>query len=204
MFISILKGFTTGGSLIVAIGAQNAFVMRQGLARRHLFVTALLCSCIDALLITLGVFGFGSVVGSHPFVIQVSGYVAALFLFIYGGLAFRSFFRAKNLNTVEEEREVSLKQTILLLLGFSLLNPHVYLDTVLLLGSIALNQAEEARVFFGLGAASASFLWFFGLTYGSFLMAPLLKTPKAWKVIDLIVAFTMWTIGFTLLFRGSH
>ncbi len=195
MFLTLLKGFATGGGLIVAIGAQNAFVLRQGLLRRHLLLTALTCATIDALLITLGVMGFGQVISKYPLLLDVSKLFAAAFLFFYGALSCRSVFKRKAL--VEGAASSSIKTTLLLLLGFSLLNPHVYLDTVILLGSIASNS--ENPLYFGVGAIFASFVWFFALTYGSGWMAPLLRHPNACKAIDAIVALTMWTIATLLL-----
>jgi L-lysine exporter family protein LysE/ArgO len=195
MLTTLLQGFSTGASLIIAIGAQNAFVIRQGLLRRYLLLTALLCSLIDALLITLGILGFGHLLKTYPLLIAIAKYTAIAFLLTYGLLALRSALRPKSLSTTTDSPS-SLKKTILLILALGLLNPHVYLDTVILLGSIA-SQATS-RLHFAIGAILASFLWFFALTYGSRLLAPLLTKPTSWKVIDLTVALIMWTIALTL------
>lgn len=197
MYLTLLKGFTTGGSLIVAIGAQNAFVIRQGLMKRHLFLTAFLCSFIDSVLITFGVLGFGEMISAYPNLMIASKYFACLFLFIYGALSLKSAFKDKALQDSTEA--TSWKQTLVLLLAFSLLNPHVYLDTVLLLGCIACQHPEHEKIYFAVGAISASFIWFFSLTYGSRLFAPYLKNPIAWKIIDTVVAITMWAIAIALL-----
>lgn len=199
MFLALLKGFCISASLIVAIGAQNAFVIRQGLLRRHLFITALLCSIIDALLISLGVMGFGYSISEYPSLVELAKYFAIIFLFCYGAVSLKSVFKPKSLEDSEEKTNSSLKRTILLLLAFSLLNPHVYLDTVILLGSIASQQPEHEQLYFALGAIGASFAWFFAITYGSYLLAPLLRKQNTWRIIDGTVALTMWGIGISLL-----
>jgi len=199
MFLTLLKGFSTSGSLIMAIGAQNAFVIRQGLLRRHLLLTALICSLIDGLLIILGVLGFGHVISAYPSLIELSKYFAIIFLFLYGAISLKSAFKPKSLEEVEEKTFPSVKRTVFLLLALSLLNPHVYLDTVILLGSIASQQPAHQQIYFALGAISASFVWFFALTYGSRFLAPLLRKPRSWRIIDCLVALTMWAIGATLM-----
>jgi L-lysine exporter family protein LysE/ArgO len=197
MFFSLFKGFGTTAGLIVAIGAQNAFVMRQGFLRRHLFLTALLCSLIDTALIILGVLGFGKMISLYPLSILIANYFAMIFLTIYGAISFRSAFKPRNL-VYTQGAEQPVRKTILLLLAFSLLNPHVYLDTVILLGSIASQQPGHHQPYFALGAIAASFTWFFTLTYGCRLLTPYLQKPKIWRAIDLIIAITMWSIAATL------
>ena len=174
ILLPLLKGFGTSASLIVAIGAQNAFVIKQSLRYQHLLLTALLCSLIDALLILLGVVGFGQIISQYPLVMHLTAYFAAAFLFFYGAVSFRSALHSKAWN-LEENRRVSIKKTILSILAFSLLNPHVYLDTVILLGSIAFDQPMGEQVYFAAGAICASFSWFFAITYGARLLAPLLR-----------------------------
>lgn len=199
MYSILLKGFTVSGGLIMAIGAQNAFVIKQGLTRRHLFVTALLCSLIDAVLIFSGILGFGELISSYPVFLVISKYFAVAFLTVYGFISLKSAFKAKSLRAAEEEFLPSIKKTVLIILALSLLNPHVYIDTVVLLGSIASQHAEEEKIFFALGAISASFAWFFSITYGSRFLAPLLQHPNSWRVIDTLVAATMWVIAVGLL-----
>lgn len=196
MFLALIKGFFTSASLIVAIGAQNAFVIRQGLLRRHLFTTALLCSVIDAALILFGVLGFGKILVAYPMLIAVFKYFAICFLFLYGGLALKSAFTSKSIEETSGG-QASWMKSVVMILGFSLLNPHVYLDTVILLGSVASQQADQ--VLFALGAISASFSWFFAITYGSRLLAPFLRKKNAWKIIDILIALTMWGIAGALL-----
>jgi L-lysine exporter family protein LysE/ArgO len=199
VFLMLVKGFTAGGGLIVSIGAQNAFVIKQGIMRRHLFLTALFCSLIDAVLILLGVFGFGRVISEYPLLINVSKYFAVIFLFLYGAYSLRSAFKGKNLEVAKDEIMQSRKKTVLLLLVFTLFNPNVYLETVILLGSIASQEPYKEQGYFAAGAIAASFVWFFSITYGSRLLAPYLSKPKAWKIIDTTVAFVMWGIAITLL-----
>ncbi len=199
MFLSLLKGFTTSGSLIVAIGAQNVFVLRQGLMRRHLLLTALFCSFIDAFLILLGVLGFGKLLTICPLAIELANYLAIVFLIWYGAFALRSAFKPKSLETGNGQELPSKTKTLFLLFAMSVLNPHVYLDTVILLGSIASQQPSYEQIYFAFGAISASFIWFFTLTYGSRLLAPLLSKPNSWRIIDSLVAVMMWGIAITLM-----
>ncbi len=200
MFLALLKGFSTSGGLIVAIGAQNAFVIRQGLLRRHLLLTALLCSGIDAFLILSGVLGFGHVVSVCPSLIELSKYFAIVFLGFYGAFSLKSAFKPRPLDDVESKVLLSTKRTILMLLALSLLNPHVYLDTVILLGNIASQQPVHEQLYFAVGAISASFIWFFAITYGSYFLAPLLRKQSVWRVIDSLIAFIMWGIAISLSF----
>lgn len=199
MFLALLKGFTVSGGLIIAIGAQNAFVIRQGLLRRYLLMTALFCSCIDAFLILMGILGFGKLISTYPLCIEVSKYLAIVFLLLYGFLSLKSALQTKSLEASEERKPLSAKKTLGLLLALSLLNPHVYLDTVILLGSIASQQPSQDQLFFALGAIGASFIWFFAITYGSYFLSPLLSKSKSWKIIDCFVALTMWGIAVSLM-----
>lgn len=198
MFLTILKGLGASGSLIVAIGAQNAFVIRQGMLRRHLFMTAMICSMIDGVLILLGVLGFGKLITAYPLSIEISKYFAIIFLLLYGIVSLKSALNPRSLESGQEVDLPSAKKTIFLLLALSLLNPHVYLDTVILLGSIASQQPDDQRIYFTLGAISASFLWFFAITYGSYLLAPFLSKQSSWRVIDGLIALTMWAIALSL------
>lgn len=199
LLLSLLKGFGASGSLIVAIGAQNAFVIRQGLRLQHLLLTALLCSLIDGTLIILGVMGFGNFISSYPLFIDLTKYFAIIFLFIYGALAFKSAFKKKTALSLDEQVSMTAKKTIISILAFSLLNPHVYLDTVILLGSIASQQPAEEQLYFAFGAIAASFAWFFAITYGARLLAPFLQKEKSWRIIDCCIAATMWGIAITLI-----
>lgn len=192
---SLLKGFGASSGLIMAIGAQNAFVIRQGLQRQHLFLTAMLCSIIDALLIVLGTFGFGGFILEHPFLLKAVKYFAVIFLFSYGVATLMK----TNVSNIEGTFSSSTKATVLSILALSLLNPHVYLDTVILLGSIATQQPEEEQRYFVAGAILASFIWFFGITYGARFLAFLFQNETTRKAMDILIALTMWAIALTIL-----
>lgn len=199
---AFLRGLGLGASLIVAIGAQNAFVLRQGLRRRHVLATALVCSLCDALLIACGAGGMGALIARFPGLTKGAAVVGAAFLIVYGFRAFRSALRPATLDVESEaEAPASLRQTIVTALAFSLLNPHVYLDTVVLVGGLAGQYAPHLRLFFALGAMLASLLWFFGLAFGASRLTPLFRRPQAWRILDAIIGVTMWFIAISLL-RG--
>lgn len=195
-----LTGFALGGGLIVAIGAQNAYLLRMGLARQHVAPLAFLAAALDAMLIACGLQGLGALIQAHPAWGQGMRWGGALFLIVYGGLACR---RALQGSSLAAERdgvlEVPLKQAMLTLLGFSLLNPHVYLDTVVLVGAVGAQHAGLDRLAFGLGACTASFVWFFSLAYGARLLAPVLATRRAWQVLDGLIGLTMFGLAALLL-----
>lgn len=195
-----LRGLGLSASLIIAIGAQNAFVLAQGLRRQHVLAVALVCSLCDALLITLGVAGVGTVIASNQVLTQVAAWGGAAFLLWYGLSAFRLALKPRALDVSDAPIEARrLGQTLLKTLAVSLLNPHVYLDTVVLLGSIGGQYAAAERPLFALGAATASFVWFFGLGYGAAILTPLFRRPIAWRILDGVVGVIMWTIALGLV-----
>ena len=198
MFAPFLSGLFLGGSLIVAIGAQNAFILRQGLLRRHVFVLCLICATSDALLIAAGVGGLGALVSRSPTLITVVTVGGAAFLLSYAVLAFRRAMKPDAMRAASEA-PASLGKAIAACLAFTFLNPHVYLDTVLLVGSISATFEGQARTAFGIGAAIASFVWFFGLGYGARLLAPLFARPAAWRVLDTLIGLVMTAIAIKLL-----
>lgn len=194
--LAIPAGFLTGLSLIVAIGAQNAFVLRQGLRRQHVLPVVLICAFSDALLIVLGIAGLGAAINSVPLLLEVFRYGGAAYLLWFAIGAIRRAIKPSAL--VESEQQVdSLRQTIVTAVALTYLNPHVYIDTVLLLGSIA-NQFED-RWLFGVGAASASFVWFFTLGFGASWLGKYVKKPVFWRVLDVFIAIVMITIAAMLL-----
>ena len=194
--LAIPAGFLTGLSLIVAIGAQNAFVLRQGLRRQHVLPVVLICAFSDALLIVLGIAGLGAAINSVPLLLEVFRYGGAAYLLWFAIGAIRRAIKPSAL--VESEQQVdSLRQTIVTAVALTYLNPHVYIDTVLLLGSIA-NQFED-RWLFGVGAASASFVWFFTLGFGASWLGKYVKKPVFWRVLDVFIAIMMITIAAMLL-----
>lgn len=197
----LLQGFATSLALIVAIGAQNAFVLRQGLARRHVLPVVLVCALSDALLISLGVAGLGRWVQAHPSLLVVTRWGGAAFLVAYGALAARRALSPHSLS-LQGAAVGELRAALAACLAFTYLNPHCWLDTVVLLGSIAAQQPEGSRALFGAGAASASAVWFFSLGYGARLLAPLFAKPLAWRVLDAAIALVMWAIAAGLIFRS--
>ena len=193
-----LTGFLSGFSLILAIGAQNAFVLKQGLVRRYVLPVVLICSISDAILITLGVAGFGAVAERFPWLVPVMTYGGAAFLIWYGARSFLSALSPKALSAAEAGAP-SLKAAVMTCLAFTWLNPHVYVDTLALLGAIASPYAGAARWAFGIGAVTASFTFFFMLGYGARLLTPLFAKPSAWRVLDILIGIVMWAIAATLL-----
>ncbi|MGR3570804.1 LysE/ArgO family amino acid transporter [Brevirhabdus sp.] len=196
-----LTGFLTGFSLILAIGAQNAFVLRQGLMRRHVLPLCLVCAGSDALLIAAGVAGFATIIGLWPWLPDAMALGGALFLLVYGALRLRAAWAGSEAVDLSGETG-SLSRTLAVALALTWLNPHVYLDTLGLIGAISTSYAAlPAKLAFGIGATTASFVFFFALGYGARLLAPVMSRPAAWRILDLMIALVMWGIALGLL-RG--
>ncbi|MBA85293.1 LysE/ArgO family amino acid transporter [Thalassobius sp. S69A] len=194
---STIAGFGLGLSLILAIGAQNAFVLRQGVRREHVFAVCLTCALSDALLIAAGVSGFGALVTKLPWLEPLMRWGGAAFLIVYGARAFWAAWRGGAHLDAAQAGRASLKGVLLTCLLLTWANPHVYLDTVVLLGSVAAQYAD--RLNFALGAMTASFVFFFSLGYGARLLAPLFARPVAWRILDVLVGLIMWTVAASLL-----
>jgi L-lysine exporter family protein LysE/ArgO len=197
---ALLFGFSLGFSLILAIGAQNAFVLKQGLRGEHVFLVCLICAVSDALLILAGVSGFHVLVTAYPGIVAFARYGGALFLLAYGVVSFYRALRVQQGMQPSDIRAASAWRVALTCLGFTWLNPHVYLDTVVLLGSVS-TQFEAAQPF-AAGAITASFVFFFSLGYGARLLRPLFADARAWRVLDLLIALIMWGIALRLLLVG--
>ncbi len=193
---AILPGLLTGLSLIVAIGAQNAFVLRQGLLRKHVFVIVLICALSDALLIALGVLGLGSLISALPWLLEVIRWVGVAFLVWYGSSSLRRFMKQDSLKAAESSVG-SIKQAVVTTLALTFLNPHVYLDTVIFIGGIA-NQFGDQKWWFALGAVTSSFLWFFSLGFGASKASVLVSKPVFWKILDVFIAAVMFSLAITL------
>ncbi|MFE1049251.1 LysE/ArgO family amino acid transporter [Streptomyces olivaceus] len=191
-------GFGTGLSLIVAIGAQNAFVLRQGIRRDAVLAVVGICALSDALLIALGVGGVGAVVVAWPGGLTAIGWIGGAFLLCYGALAARRVFRPSGVLRADGDAAGSRRRAVLTCLALTWLNPHVYLDTVFLLGSVAADRGA-LRWTFGLGAACASLVWFAALGFGGRYLGRFLARPAAWRVVDGLVAATMIALGASLL-----
>lgn len=192
-----VEGFLLGAGLIIAIGAQNAFVLRQGLKREHVFAVATVCWLSDALLIALGVAGIGGLVKASPGVLTLVTIAGVAFLAAYGAIAFLRALRPGRLEASASRRQ-GLGATLLTALALTFLNPHVYLDTVVLIGGLSARHEGAAAAAFAAGAALASAVWFYGLGFGARLLAPLLARPAAWRVLDLGIAIVMWGIAIGL------
>ena len=200
MLTPLIQGFTLGASLIIAIGSQNAFVLRQGLKKEYVFTVCTICFLCDALLILLGVGGFGKLVASSDNLMLIARWGGALFLFFYGLRSFRSACRNEALLVDETKHLASgLTWAITTTLALTLLNPHVYLDTVILLGSIAGQLPEQERLAFAVGAAFASMIWFYGIGYGARILTPLFQKQASWTILDVLIGVVMWGIAWSLL-----
>ncbi len=196
---ALLYGFSLGFSLILAIGAQNAFVLKQGLKDEHVFLVCLICALSDAALILIGVSGFHVLVAAFPSLVSVARYAGATFLFIYGLIGFYNALRVQQGLEPSEIRNNSAWQAALTCLAFTWLNPHVYLDTVVLLGSVS-TQFSEQIVWFASGAMTASFVFFFTLGYGARLLRPIFAEARAWRILDFLIGCIMWGIAARLVF----
>ncbi|WP_297769959.1 LysE/ArgO family amino acid transporter [uncultured Roseovarius sp.] len=192
-----LAGFALGFSLILAIGAQNAFVLRQGVRREHVLAVVLVCALSDAVLVAVGVSGFGALAEAVPGLERVMRYGGATFLLVYGARSFHAAWRGGAVLEASTGTG-SLRRAVLTCLALTWLNPHVYLDTVVLLGSVSAQY--EDRLGFGMGAVCASFVFFFALGFGARLLAPLFARPVSWRLLDVVVGALMWTIAAGLLF----
>lgn len=199
MSLAFFPGFFLGFSLILAIGAQNAFVLRQGLRRSHVFAVCLTCALSDALLIILGVSSFAIIAEVLPWVAPVLRYGGAAFLFFYGAKSLVAAWRGADALQAANTQAASLRAAVLTCLSLTWLNPHVYLDTVVLLGSIATNYPGR-EVWFGAGAVLSSFVFFFALGYGARLLVPFFARPRAWRALDVLVGLVMWTLSLKLVF----
>ncbi len=192
-------GFGISLSLILAIGAQNAFVLRQGLKGQYIFTLVMICALSDAILITIGVGGFDLLIKSLTSLEVIARWVGAVFLLVYGAHSFySSVFKSHALNPAHADEGLSYRQAILICLGFTWLNPHVYLDTLLLIGSVSSSYPGQ-KLAFTLGAVSASFVFFFVLGYGAALLRPMFSRPLAWKILDAFVGLVMWSIAAGLI-----
>jgi L-lysine exporter family protein LysE/ArgO len=189
-----LEGFAISISLIFALGPQNVFVLRQGLMKEHVFISCLVCAVSDALLIGAGVLGVGAFISEIEEIKIWISIMASLFLFTYGIMRVKSALDPIGME-INEGDSKSLKATIIAGLAFTYLNPHVYVDTLLLIGGASSRYSGDEQMIFGIGAASASFVFFFSLGYGAKLMSPILNNPKSWKIIDLIIAAIMFIVG---------
>ena len=201
MIYPAIEGFLLGGGLIIAIGAQNAFILRQGLLQQHVFILCLIAALADTFLIVLGVAGMGALVNANPDLLHYVTIGGAIFLAVYALIALRRALAPQGLET-SGKGVSSLSKAVSVLLAFTFLNPHVYLDTIVLLGGVSGRYTGDLRVAFAVGASIASFIWFFSLGYGAQWLAPLFSRPAAWRVLDGLIALIMALLSISLLFRA--
>ena len=193
------QGLSVGLGLIAAIGAQNAFVIKQGILKNQVFIIVLTCFIIDAILIALGVGGFGKLISSSTTMLSIAKYGGAAFLALYGLRSFRNVFKEEVMYLSNDNSKLSAKKAFVTVLALSLLNPHVYLDTCVLIGTIGSQFDVGDRLYFALGAIIASFIWFFTIGYGARLLLPVFQNPIAWKILDFLTGVIMLAIACSLL-----
>lgn len=200
-FVPYFEGLALTAGLIMAIGAQNAFVLKQGIKRQYLFLTAFTCFLCDSFLVITGISGLGSVVRDMPVLMLILRFVGAAFLIGYGIRSFMNVFRPHVLiASLENGANRTWMATLLALLAFTFLNPHTYIDTFLILGSVGADHPPNEILPFILGSLTGSFIWFFGLTYGASLLSPIFKNPRAWQILDTMMGFVMFGIAITLIY----
>jgi len=204
MLSAFLTGFFLGLSLIVAIGAQNSFVLRQGILGQHVFYVALFCALSDAVLITIGVMGISfflkNFINSYS---NILFGLSAIWLFGYGVIRLRSTFKSNNSIEIETTKLKGLLPTLSIAAMLTFLNPHVYLDTMILIGSISQQFSGFQKITFTLGACMASFFFFFSLAYSARLLMPIMQRQSSWRVLDCLIALIMFTIAFQLASAGN-
>ncbi|MEO3432675.1 LysE/ArgO family amino acid transporter [Inquilinus sp. CAU 1745] len=198
--LAAMEGFGLGAGLIIAIGVQNAFVLRQGLLRRHVLPVVTFCAISDAALILAGVLGFGTIVRSSITVLQAVTVAGAAFLVWYGFAAAKRALDPATLKPADSGDQ-PLSRVLAAIAAVTLLNPHVYLDTVVLLGGVSARYGAADRLWFAAGAVAASFTWFFALGYGARILTPLFRKPVSWRVLDGVVALVMFAIAARLLMQ---
>ena len=201
MISEILRGALISASLIIAIGAQNLFVLKQGLLRNHIFYVSGICFICDFVLMSIGILGVGTFISNNPFITNILAILGALFLIWYGFKAFKSAIKGTSSMQVQSQdsNNNSLVKVILATLAITLLNPHVYLDTVVIVGGIAGTLNSEQKMAFLIGAVCVSFIWFFSIGYGARLLTPLFKQKRIWVVLDCLVGLVMFYIAYRLI-----
>jgi L-lysine exporter family protein LysE/ArgO len=199
MVISVLfQGFALGASMIIPLGVQNSYILSQGIKRNHHFLTATICMLCDVLLIGLGIFGGGKLIASNQWLMSLMGWGGLLFLLTYAGFAFRNVWRNQYKAPAKVQILTSRKAVVGTTLAVTLLNPHVYLDTVMILGSVAGTFKDHEKIYFALGTMIASLIWFYSLAGAAAKLAPLLSKAKAQRIIDLIIGLIMLFVAFML------
>ena len=199
MLVAYLSGLGIGAGMIIAIGAQNAFVLMQSLKQEHHLAAAGICAMLDVILITAGVLGMGAFIQGNATLQMVASLGGAAFLFVFGVGSLRASLSGKAMAVVKSEDKKSLGRVVATTLAISLLNPHVYIDTVVSLGAISTTFAPPANFAFGAGCLTISFIWFFGLALAGKRLIPLFAKPQSWRVLHLLVCATVWLIAVQLV-----
>ncbi|MEG9529865.1 LysE/ArgO family amino acid transporter [Mannheimia indoligenes] len=199
---TFIQGFVVCFGLIVSIGAQNAFLLKQGILKQHVFWVALICFLGDVFLMTIGVLGLGTVISELPVLSLIISLLGAIFLFTYGSRSFISVFKSGDSLVASGENASSLKKALMITFAITFLNPHVYIDTVVIVGSIGGKLDFEGKMYFLVGALLCSFLWFFGLGYGARLLSPYFAKRRTWQILDAITGLIMYFIAFSLLIHA--
>lgn len=201
MLAEILRGAMISGSLIIAIGAQNLFVLKQGLLKNHIFFVSTICFICDFTLMSIGIMGVGTFISANPIITNIIAILGALFLIWYGFNALKSAIKGTSSMQIESQdtKNNSLLKVVLATLAVTLLNPHVYLDTVVIVGGIAGTLTSEQKIAFLIGAVCVSFIWFFGIGYGARLLTPLFKQKRMWVILDCLVGLVMFYIAYRLI-----
>ncbi len=197
---NFLHGFIVCFGLIVSIGAQNAFLLKQGILKQHVFWIALICFVCDVLLMGIGVLGLGSLIAQSQLSSFILAVIGALFLFTYGSRSFIAAYQGSSQLLMQSDKsKSSLKKAVLVTLAITLLNPHVYIDTVVIVGGIGGTLSFDQKIQFLMGALICSFLWFFGIGYGAGLLSPYFEKRRTWQILDSITGLIMYGIAFSLL-----
>ncbi|HGO5857053.1 TPA: LysE/ArgO family amino acid transporter [Mannheimia haemolytica] len=194
-----IQGFIVCFGLIVSIGAQNAFLLKQGILKQHIFWIALLCFLGDVFLMTIGVLGLGTLISELPVLSFIISLLGAVFLLSYGSRSFISVFKSGEYLVASGENATSLKKALLITFAITFLNPHVYIDTVVIVGSIGGKLDFNGKIYFLAGALLCSFIWFFGIGYGAGLLSPYFAKRRTWQILDVITGLIMYFIAFSLL-----
>jgi len=198
-FPPFYQGLSIGLGLIIAIGAQNSFVLKQGLLKNQVFIIALTCSFIDLMFISLGILGLGPLITSDPILLSLVIYSGGAFLIYYGIKSFRNAFKDEILYVSKNNSKITMSKAFVTTLAVSLLNPHLYLDTCVLIGSIGAKFQGDDRFYFAAGAISSSFIWFFTMSYGARFLLPIFQKPISWKILDFIIGVIMFGIAISLM-----
>ncbi|GAB1660222.1 LysE/ArgO family amino acid transporter [Mannheimia haemolytica] len=194
-----IQGFIVCFGLIVSIGAQNAFLLKQGILKQHIFWIALLCFLGDVFLMTIGVLGLGTLIAELPVVSFIISLLGAIFLLSYGSRSFISVFKSGEYLVASGENATSLKKALLITFAITFLNPHVYIDTVVIVGSIGGKLDFNGKIYFLAGALLCSFICFFGIGYGASLLSPYFAKRRTWQILDAVTGLIMYFIAFSLL-----